>query len=374
MRHRILQNSLFCKSCSCIILTLSNWSDKSGLNHSFLTFLTGFVLCFLCLAAPILTESQAGMIEPPGTPSQESLAISATNTVEVTAPNLHHNESEMQEDTGLRGAWNQTIALKKGWNMVLGPAGDFYPKYLADPRRPTFSIATMYFSETEIDAAGRPRVGLRMGTRFGLLRFHKDGDPEHGFQLDLGAGFLGQFDMANSLDNIGWDGVYSLGIAWAPRDSFAIRVGSFHDSSHVGDEYAERTGRRRISYTREEALLGLSWAFTKKYRAYAEGAYAYTLRNRELMEPVRVQCGLEYMSPESFWKGRLGWYTAADVSSYEENDWDTNTTIQAGLLYPLRNLSRTWRLGIEYYDGRSHIGEFFQKREEYISIGFYVDL
>ncbi|TES91132.1 MAG: hypothetical protein E3J94_04100, partial [Desulfobacteraceae bacterium] len=79
------------------------------------------------------------MIEPPGTSSQESLAIYATNTVEVTAPNLHHNESEMQEDTGLRGAWNQTIALKKGWNMVLGPAGDLYPKYLADPRRPTFS-------------------------------------------------------------------------------------------------------------------------------------------------------------------------------------------------------------------------------------------
>ncbi len=348
------------------MITIRNLSD--------IVFLTCFVLCFLCLAAPILTESQAGMIEPQGTLSKESRTISATNTGEVTGPNLQHTESEIQEDMGGRSAWNQTITLKKGWNMVLGPTGDLYPKYLADPRRSTFSIETMYFSETEIDAAGRPRVGLRMGTRFGLLRFHKDGDPEHGFQLDLGAGFIGQFDIAKSLDNIGWDGVYSLEIAWAPLDRFAIKAGSFHDSSHVGDEYAERTGRRRINYTREEALLGLSWAFTKKCRAYTEGAYAYTLNNEELMEPLRVQYGLEYMSSDSFWKGRLGWYAAADVSSYEENDRDTNTTIQAGLLYPLGNLPRTWRLGIEYYDGRSHIGEFFQEREKYISIGFLVDL
>ena len=130
------------------------------------------------------------MIEPQGTPSKESRTISATNTGEVTGPNLQRTESEIQEDMGGHSAWNQTITLKKGWNMVLGPTGGLYPKYLADPRRFTFSIETMYFSETEIDAAGRPRVGLRMGTRFGLLRFHKDGDPEHGFQLDLGGGFL----------------------------------------------------------------------------------------------------------------------------------------------------------------------------------------
>ena len=35
---------------------------------------------------------------------------------------------------------------------------------------------------------------------------------------------------------------------------------------------------------------------------------------------------------------------------------------------------RRWRFGIEYYDGRAQLGEFFQDDERYISIGLWLDL
>jgi hypothetical protein len=38
------------------------------------------------------------------------------------------------------------------------------------------------------------------------------------------------------------------------------------------------------------------------------------------MEPWRLQYGMEYVSPKSFWNQRFGWYAADDVSTFEEND------------------------------------------------------
>jgi hypothetical protein len=33
-----------------------------------------------------------------------------------------------------------------------------------------------------------------------------------------------------------------------------------------------------------------------------------------------------------------------------------------------------WRVGFEYYDGRSPIGEFFQYRERHLAFGLWIDL
>ncbi len=47
----------------------------------------------------------------------------------------------------------------------------------------------------------------------------------------------------------------------------------------MGDEYAERTGRLRINYTREEFLAGISGELGDRWRVYGEAAYGYDLRS-----------------------------------------------------------------------------------------------
>ena len=64
-----------------------------------------------------------------------------------------------------------------------------------------------------------------------------------------------------------------------------------HLSSHVGDEYAERTGRRRIAYTRNELAGGISERLGERWRAYGEIGWGYSLKNNDLQEPGRVQGG-----------------------------------------------------------------------------------
>ena len=140
----------------------------------------------------------------------------------------------------------------------------------------------------------------------------------------------------------------------------------------IGDEYAERTGRQRINYTRQEIQAGTNWAFTDHWQTYFEAGYAYSMRNPELQKPWRVQWGLQFESEKNLWQDKLGWYTALDIESMEQRDWNIDRTFQIGFVYVQDE--RRWRFGIEHYDGRAQLGEFFLDDERYISIGAWLDI
>jgi hypothetical protein len=45
-----------------------------------------------------------------------------------------------------------------------------------------------------------------------------------------------------------------------------------------------------------------------------------------------------------------------------------------GLMLRTKQLVRDYRLAVEYYEGRSQIGEFFQDDETYLSFGIWIDI
>lgn len=269
---------------------------------------------------------------------------------------------------------DDSASLSSGRQWEFGPGDRLYPVYIANPIRPQMGIARAYFSETDIPNAGDERYIIRLGANVGFLRFSPTDKPDSGFQLDVEAGYIGMFDIESSLDNIGWDGIYGVLLSWSNGEGFAAQTGIKHVSAHVGDEYAEKTGRERINYTRGEYVLGLSLAGKKYWRVYGEGGYAYDQRNEQLQEPWRLEAGLEFADPHRFWNERFGWYAAADCNWYEESDWSTDFTVQAGLLVAREKLHRNFRFGLEYRNGRSLLGEFFFGDETYVSLGLWVDL
>ena len=258
-----------------------------------------------------------------------------------------------------------TFSLGQKWVGVINPGSDLYPRYIADPIQPGTSISRLRVTDSDISEAGDSRYMIRVGGHWGLLRIHPKDEPDQGFQLDLEAGFLGQFDIDYTLDNIGWDGLWGVLLTWGNGKGLAAKLATQHVSSHVGDEFAERTGRKRINYTRAELVFGMSLSFLKLWRLYGEAGYGYDLRNTELQEPWRVKGGLEYEDANRFWKGRAGYYAAIDVTTTEERDWQRDISIQAGLVLPVGGAVRTYRFGLEYRNGRSVIGEFFQNDETF---------
>ena len=77
-----------------------------------------------------------------------------------------------------------------------------------------------------------------------------------------------------------------------------------HDSSHVGDEYLERTGHERVGYTRQEAALGLSYAPHRIFRMYVEGAYALDVLNDDHQDKLRLQAGAVVEDGELLFGGK----------------------------------------------------------------------
>lgn len=249
------------------------------------------------------------------------------------------------------------------------PATHLYAPYIADPRRPNFSFQLMTFSASDVADSGERRYGVKFGGLFEVVEARSRDGSDRGWQLGLEGGFIGQFDRTRSEDLIGWDGIYGAFAAWRPSAALAYKLGLHHISAHVGDEYAERTGRRRINYTRGEVVAGLRASPGGRWHAYAEAGWAYDLRNDAVQRPWRAQLGVEYAAP---WRASAGWYAAADAYASEERDWRIDRTLQAGLA--VRRGARTWRFGIEHYRGRSLLGEFFQHDERYTSLAVWLDL
>jgi len=259
-----------------------------------------------------------------------------------------------------------------GWSFDAIPRTDLYPRYVADPRRPRFHIGVGPVLDTGIDETGGSRITIMAGGRFNFVRLHPDGDPEHGFQFDAEVGLAPHFDASNSLDNIGWDGFFGFGLAWKPLDTIALRLAANHDSAHLGDEYVESTGRERIGYTREEFALGISWMPVERLRLYGEVGLAYSMGAPDVMKRGRLQTGIEYETDPIFLGGSF--YAALDAVFWEENGWEPSVTIQTGLKWRIDALDRYYRIGLQYYDGRSLMGEFFLERERSITLGLWFDL
>jgi len=256
--------------------------------------------------------------------------------------------------------------------VVVFPRGDYYPRHIAGPHQRGNAVTYNWITKNTAPETGNRAFGLKLGGRFGMVRFQRTDRPDLGWQIGLDAGWYGQFDIEKDWDNLGWDGFFGLVFSSSLGSTTALEIGAFHTSGHVGDEYIASTGRERVRYTRTEFSVGLDWAFVRNWRTYGQLAYGYGRDNPSLQEPWRLEGGLEYEANNSIWGKRFGWYAAADVSVYQERDWHPDVSVAAGL--NAWTGARRWRIGLEYYDGRVPLGEFFFEDQRSFSAGLYLDL
>ncbi|HET8948309.1 MAG TPA: DUF1207 domain-containing protein [Candidatus Polarisedimenticolia bacterium] len=256
-------------------------------------------------------------------------------------------------------------------HWVFFPDDDIYPQYIADPLRPQSTLVLGGFPSSDIPDAGNLRFLLRLGGRYSIARRHPPGRPDRGLQIDFEGGFFSQFDMTNSLDNIGWDGLFGLRFSYKGDGPWAFTWGTRHDSGHVGDEYAENTGRQRIGYTREELVGGASWAPNEFWRVYMEAGWAYHTTDSE--KPVRLQAGLEHIGRDGLFRGDFPWYAALDTTVYKDSDLSVRASAQLGIIFPTHRGTNRYRAALELITGRSVLGEFSMFDETSIGLAWCYD-
>jgi hypothetical protein len=258
-----------------------------------------------------------------------------------------------------------SLPLGTEYRLQTFPASDFYPRYLADPRQPVMKAFVLSVLETDTPATHSPLYEFTLGGRVKLLRLHPTAHPELGFQFSVEGGFISRFDPTANLDQIGWDGYYGFVLSFRPSERIAVKLAEQHDSAHIADEYIEKTGRKRITYTREELALGVLVRVLEPLRAYSELGYAIRLGNPALRR-YRFQTGLEL---------DLGVpYFATDATFWQELDWWPTLTAQLGIKIEVPTLSRRYGAAIQYENGRSLLGEFYRDKNRTIGLGAWFDL
>ncbi|MFW5841462.1 MAG: DUF1207 domain-containing protein, partial [Planctomycetota bacterium] len=230
--------------------------------------------------------------------------------------------------------------------------------------------------------------------RFGYLVDHgssENGDDTY-FDVQLGADlviFYKQFDADNEMTlsgralvssrlqvgentpllNVDYIGGAALGYRHK-ADTFELLL--YHQSSHLGDETLDFGRRARIDYSREAVRLLWSRQILENLRVYAGPTFNFASASPdELDNTFILQAGAEYRWDIQGWP----MYAAVDLQAKEENDWRVNVNTQVGL-----ELGDKWRffhrprVFVEYFNGNSNMGQYWDEHESLFMLGFGFDL
>ncbi len=272
-----------------------------------------------------------------------------------------------------RKAADATISVGDA-ELELLPFESRYPRYLADPRRPRMGGAVGRTLGPAVSGASQSRIFLDLGASRSFLELRPKKTSKHALQLDVQAAIFTQFDMAEQLDSIGWDGWYAFHTSWDTGTPFVFRLGLRHLSAHLGDEYEEKTGTRRRGYTREDVSLGAAYRFSPGSAMYVEYGHGYHLGSPDTQRRSLIEYGITHDSQGLWLGGTTGYYAGIHVKQFQENGFDPDVSGQLGLVFRRADDGVKVRVpAVELYTGRAILGEMAEERESYVSFGVWLD-
>jgi uncharacterized protein DUF1207 len=256
---------------------------------------------------------------------------------------------------------------KPEYELGFLPGGNLFEPLIADPRWPHFSVSYQnYLGDQELKNV----ASVTFGESIALYRNRAPfgGLWEVGFQ----AGVFSIFDLDGpSFDLINTDFAGGITASYRVKD-FSTFFRIFHQSSHLGDEFLLRNPINRLNLSFEGADLKLSYRFFDWLRLYAGGTYLFD-RDPSSLKPWVAQAGIELQSPWRFWADSTRLIAAADLQHLQEHNWSTEISVRSGLQFERpQNFMRKIQLLLEYYNGHSPNGQFFDRKIEYIGTGIHL--
>ena len=197
-----------------------------------------------------------------------------------------------------------------------------------------------------------------------------------GAEERAGVNVLGDFRSRFAVNSKSFDLLnadYTGGLNLVIRKPFSLpgdmEVYLFHKSSHLGDEAILDTATyhyRRINYSREVVRLLYYGTLSGAVR-HAYGAH-YILRKDPVAPRGRLALQYNVAIPFRFIGGRF--FANSNFKCNEEHAWNMDVNVQFGIrLGKETNRIFSQKLILEFYNGYSRLGQFYDKRERNISLG-----
>ena len=250
------------------------------------------------------------------------------------------------------------------WSWQFLPEGLIYKSYLASAKESR--LGTQVFS-----AAGDGTLwDSTLGGRLGILRF---GTTEaawpQGWQFDLEGS--GQVRLApddeRELRSADFRAGGGFTYGYGPH---RLRLGYYHISSHLGDEFLLRNpGFQRMNWVRDALNLGYSYYCTDDFRLYAETSWAFY---GDLTGNWDFQFGLDYAPARPTGIHGAPFFAINGHLRHELN-YSGNLVVQAGWAWRGDHTGYLLRTGLHYYNGLSSQFSFFREFEQQIGAGVWLD-
>lgn len=252
------------------------------------------------------------------------------------------------------------------WSLQVMPTGLMYRSYLAGVKEPRF--ASVWTRDSQLGHLWDTALGGRLGLlRYGTL----DTVFPEGWQIDLEGGSQARLDpYGYSTPLLSVDFRAGVPITFA-RGRWQFKTGYYHISAHLGDEYLlMNPDARRLNYVRDAVMLGVGCFVTERLRLYAETAYAVGVDDGA--EPWEFQFGADW-APARDTGIRGAPFFAVNGHLRQEVDFGGNLVVQTGWAWRRLPRGSLFRVGLQYYQGKSEQYEYFDRTEERFGWGMWAD-
>jgi hypothetical protein len=146
------------------------------------------------------------------------------------------------------------------------------------------------------------------------------------------------------------------------RGPWRLAAELFHESSHLGDEYGEQFGARRIDWTREVAGL---WVRRKLGAITTHGNISYAVIDEPDLRPLAAAFGVDFRGAVAKVAGaQLGPIVGVFAEAQEYADWKVTTSVRAAVEVRGQD-GPLLSAGLVYLNGLSTQRQFYDHRSRF---------
>jgi hypothetical protein len=209
---------------------------------------------------------------------------------------------------------------------------------------------------------------VALGENFPVVALRRGDRP---ITLGFGSQVYARFSLTDGRDAlISNDWVVGLN-GTAIFGAWAFTVETYHESSHLGDEYEDRFDAKRLDWTREVLA---AWASYTSGSWRLMGSASYALRDELRLQRPAGSLGLDFRPPRLNGRGAIrpvgGVYFEADAAT----SWRVSGSFKAGVVLQTTPGGREIGLAVIAHDGLSTQRQFFREESRYLGFEIRFDL
>tara|TARA_A100000171_G_scaffold51017_1_gene64039 strand:- start:3027 stop:4127 length:1101 start_codon:yes stop_codon:yes gene_type:complete len=263
----------------------------------------------------------------------------------------------------------QNTATKELPKSQYLPQSALYTSPIADPRWPKFRVGYQVHRNKKY---GANIFSFAFGENLPLYLYRKE---NYTLELGIQAGLFGLMNISHTPTLlINSDYFVGIGLSVELWHHWQHFLQLSHLSSHIGDELLinkQSLINKRINLSYETLRWLTAYKF-KNTRPYFGIGYMIH-RDPSSIQPLTIEYGIDYKTPFTFFDDSTRLIAGLHLHHWQQVKYHPTLTVAAGL--QVENpvwANRKLQLLMEYKNGKSRDGQFFNFKEEYL--GFLIVL